>query len=222
MSDENKNDALTGRSGPLSVSKTAMLVIDVQEYIAVPGKGEYSDIDPNDIPEHLTYFFDRIENNVIANTAKLQRACRDAGIEVLFTVVENLTKDGRDRSLDYKISQINVPKGSSGAKVPKAIAPINDEIVFPKTTSSVFNSTMIDYVLRNLGVEQLIVTGLLTDQCVESSVRDACDKGYIVKLAADACGTYSQERHDNAISAYSGYCHVTDTATVLNMIKEAQ
>ena len=70
-----------------------------------------------------------------------------------------------------------------------AIAPGEDEIVLPKTSSSVFISTNIDYVLRNLGVRSLIVAGCLTDQCVDSAVRDACDLGYLVTTVTDACAT---------------------------------
>ena len=60
-----------------------------------------------------------------------------------------------------------VPRGSWDAKVLDDIAPIDDEIVLPKTSSSVFISTNFDYVLRNLGVRSLIIAGVLTDQCVE-------------------------------------------------------
>jgi len=59
---------------------------------------------------------------------------------VLYTVIENLTRDGRDRSLDYKISGFHVPKGSWDARVIDEIAPGEDEIVLPKTSSSVFIS----------------------------------------------------------------------------------
>ncbi len=211
------NPSYRGRG--LKKRKTALLIVDVQNYVAALGKGEHKDVTWDNIPEKLRYYFSRIEHQVLPNIKRLQDACRENDIEVLFTVVENLTKDGRDRSLDYKITGLNVPKGSEDAKVVETIAPLEDEIVFPKTTSSVFNSTTIDYVLRNLGVEDLIITGLLTDQCVESSVRDACDKGYIVKVPEDACGTYSQEQHDQALSMYGGYCHVCKTDDIIKLIE---
>ena len=142
---------------------------------------------------------------------RLQSACRAAGIEVLYTLIENLTADGRDRSLDYKISGINVPKGSWDAKVADAIAPEPDEIVIPKTSSSVFISTNIDYVLRNLGVRQLILCGVVSDQCVESAVRDACDLGYLVTLVPDACATFTEERQQSSVRAIAGYCRQRST-----------
>jgi ureidoacrylate peracid hydrolase len=136
----------------------------------------------------------------------------------MYTVIESLTQDGRDRSLDYKISGLHAAKGSWDAQVIDAIAPGPDEIVIPKTASSVFNATNIDYVLRNLEVRYLILAGLITDQCVESAVRDACDTGYLVTLATDACATYSAERHQNALNAIRGYCRQRATAELVDEI----
>src|SRR5258708_22102730 len=136
----------------------------------------------------------------------LQQACRRGGIEVTYTLIESMTSDGRDRSLDYKISGFNVPKGSPDARMVEELTPDPDEIVFPKTSSSVFISTNIDYVLRNLGTRYLIIAGCLTDQCVDSAVRDACDLGYLVTVPTDACLTLSTERHESSLRNNRGYC----------------
>jgi len=140
---------------------------------------------------------------------------------VLYTVIESLTQDGRDRSLDYKITGFNVAKGSWDAQVVAAVAPLGDEIVFPKTSSSVFISTNIHYILGNLGIDFLIICGCLTDQCVSSAVRDACDLGYLVTLIPDACATYSQERHDSSIGHIAGYCRQRTTADLVRELEQA-
>jgi ureidoacrylate peracid hydrolase len=95
------------------------------------------------------------------------------------------------------------------------IAPAEDEMVFRKTSSSVFVSTNIDFVLRNLEVRSLIVAGLMTDQCVESAVRDACDLGYLVTLVTDACATDSAERHEQSLIGIRGYCRQRTTEELL-------
>jgi len=130
-----------------------------------------------------------------------------------------MTRDGRDRSLDYKISGIDVPRGSWDAQILDEIAPGADEMVFRKTSSSVFISTNIDYVLRNLGVRSLIVAGMMTDQCVESAVRDACDLGYLVTLLTNACVTESAERHHQALVGIRGYCRQCRTDQLLAEIE---
>ena len=77
------------------------------------------------------------------------------------------------------------------------------------------------YVLGNLGVKQLIVCGFLTDQCVNSAVRDACDLGYLVTLVTDACATHSQERHDKSLEHIKGYCRQISTRQLLLEIESA-
>ena len=136
----------------------------------------------------------------------------------MYTVIEALTRDGRDLSLDYKISGLFVPRGSWDAKVLDAIAPADDEIVLPKTSSSVFISTNIDYVLRNLGVRSLIIAGVLTDQCIDSAVRDACDLGYLVTVPTDACATLSAERHEWSLRNNRGYCRQVTTDALVREI----
>jgi len=111
-----------------------------------------------------------------------------------------------------------VPRGSWDAQVLAEIAPAEDEMVFRKTSSSVFVSTNIDFVLRNLEVRSLIVAGLMTDQCVESAVRDACDLGYLVTLVTDACATDSAERHEQSLLVIRGYCRQRRTDELLAWI----
>ncbi len=74
--------------------------------------------------------------------------------------------------------------------------------MLPKTSSGVFNSTNIEYLLRNMDIETLVVTGFLTDQCVDHTIRDAADRGFYPICVADVCATHSQPRHDNALKAF--------------------
>lgn len=203
------------RDVPLVADQSAILFIDVQNFCARRDGGEFSHLSDAEIEEKYGFYFNQLDTVALPNMQRLQTAFRDAGIEVLYTTIESLTVDGRDRSLDYKISGFNVPKGSWDGKVVDAIAPQGDEIVFPKTSSSVFVSTHIDYILRNMGVKQIVLCGVVTDQCVESAIRDACDLGYLVTLVPDACAAYSQERHDNTLLAIRGYCRQISTADLV-------
>ena len=69
-------------------------------------------------------------------------------------------------------------------------------------------------------MRQLVLSGLLTDQCVESAIRDACDLGYLVTQVTDACLTITDARHNNSISAIKGYCRQVTTAELLQELKE--
>ena len=151
---------------------------------------------------------------------RLQGAFRQAGLEVLYTTIESLTLNGWDRSLNYKITGFNVPRGSWDGRVIDELRTGEDEMRFAKSSSSVFISTHIDYVLRNLGVKQLVISGLLTYQCVESAVRDACDLGYLVTQVADACATHTSELQENSLRAIKGYCRQVTTDALLKALEE--
>ena len=210
---------ILSREVEIDPGHAALLFIDVQNYVATEKGGEYAHMEPAARDEKLGFFFRTMRETAIPNMQKLQAACRSSGIEVLYTTIEAMTKDGRDQSLDYKISGLHVPKGSWDGKVIDEIAPTDDEMVFPKTSSSVFISTNIDYVLRNLGVRSLIISGVLTDQCIDSAVRDACDLGYLVTTPVDACATLSQERHDWSLRNARGYSRHMRTDDLVAEIK---
>ena len=203
------------RDVPIDPARAALLLIDVQNYTAHPHGGEWRGLPPQEYEQRLGYFFRTLRRVVLPNLRRLLAQCRQARIEIIYTVIESLTKDGRDRSLDYKISGLDVPRGSWDARVLDEVAPEADEIILRKTSSNVFVSTNIDYVLRNLGTRYLIVAGLLTDQCVESAVRDACDLGYLVTLVSDASTTYSAERHDQSLLGIRGYCRQRQTEEIM-------
>lgn len=201
---------LPSRDGPFAQGQTALLLVDMQRVWLTPG----ADPDhPERGPDH--YFYRQTAAHTVPNAQRLLRAARENGIEVLHTIIQSLTEDGRDRSLDHKLTPIHIPPSSPDGMPIASLSPVGDEILLPKTSSGIFNSTNIDYVLRNLGIRYLIVCGIMTDQCVDMTVRDAADRGYIVACVSDACAAATQERHDAALRAFGGYCWVTDTDTVV-------
>lgn len=206
-------DKTDPRETDFSSRDTAVLFVDMQKIFCTPGT------DPGH-PEHDAshYYHRRLRELVIPNQSRILAAARAKGVQVMHTIIEALTIDGRDVSRDHRLSNLIVPKGHPLAGPIDELAPVENEIILPKTSSGVFNSTNIDYVLHNLGVTRLIVAGVVTDQCVDMAVRDAADRGYLVAVPGDACGTYTQSRHDGALRAYGGYCWVTDTDTILARI----
>jgi len=203
-------DASLTRERPFEPARTCLLLIDTQNYVWNP-----------DVAQRLPYFDAQVRDVVLPNLRRLIDAFRGAGGEVMYTVMENYTKDGRDRSLDYKLSKFFIAKGSWDAKVLDAIAPGDDDIVLPKTSSGVFNSTNIEYLLRNIGIDTLAVTGFLTDQCVDHTVRDAADCGFYPVCVSDGCATHSAQRHENALNAFKGYCRTMTAAQLVAAVKGA-
>ena len=201
----------TTRNVPIVPDRAVLLFIDVQNFSCHVDGAEWATMTAEELAEKRDPFLAQMRDQVLPRMQRLQAAARKAGVEVMYTTIESLTLDGRDRSLDYKITGFNVPKGSWDGKVLDDIAPHGDEIVLPKSSSSVFVSTHIDYILRNLGVQQVILSGVLTDQCVESAIRDACDLGYLVTQVTDACTTFGAARQAASLAAIKGYCRQVTT-----------
>ena len=211
----------TSRQIPLVPARAALLFIDVQNFSCHPDGAEWTTMPEAERAEKKEPFLRLMRDDVLPRMRRLQAAARAAGVEVLYTTIESLTKDGRDRSLDYKITGFNVARGSWDGRVVDEIAPGEDEIVLPKSSSSVFISTNLDYLLRNLGVRQLVISGVLTDQCVESAIRDACDLGYLVTQVTDACATFTPARQAASLAAIAGYCRQRTTGEIVAELEQA-
>ncbi len=204
MTGPRPQDRYPSRSLPLVAARTGLLVIDVQNWVMDEASRQ-----PR--PE----FYADARGTAIPNIARLLAAARGHGIEVIYTVMENLTEDGRDRSLDYKLSNFFIPRGSWDARVIDAVAQARDELVIPKTSSSLFNSTNFAYLARNIGLDTLAVTGFLTDQCVDHTIRDGADRGFHMICVSDACATDTRARHAAALAAFGGYCRTETTEGLL-------
>ena len=197
------------RDRPIAKGRAALLIIDVQDV----QNGTCGPKEADSRPE----FYKATALRVIPNISALVGAFRGARLDVIFTVIENMTTDGRDRSLDYKLSNMGFPKGSHEAQVVPELAPRPDELILSKTSSSVFNSTNLDYLLRNMGIEDVFVTGYLTVQCVDHAVKDGADRGYYMTCVHDACAAETEARHAAALECFRGYCRMLATEDVLDL-----
>jgi nicotinamidase-related amidase len=200
-------DATLTRNRPFDPKRTCLLLVDTQNIVWNP-----------DVAKRHPYFDEQIRAKVLPNLRRLIDGFRAAGAEVMYTVMENLTRDGRDRSLDYKLSNFFIAKDSWEAKVFDALTPGDDDIILKKTSSGLFNSTNVEYLLRNIGIDTLVVTGFLTDQCVDHTLRDAADRGFYPVCISDGCATHTEDRHKNALRAFAGYCRTLTTDEALRLL----
>src|SRR5438045_9218069 len=79
---------------PVIPAQAVLLVIDVQNYNCHPDGGEYRDLAPELRGQRYGYFFKHLRKTVLPNMVRLRDACRTAGIEVMYSVIESLTQDG--------------------------------------------------------------------------------------------------------------------------------
>lgn len=205
----------------LEPPEAALLVIDMQYADAHKDHGIFKHRRDHGYTNGLDDMERRLEL-IVPNIQRLQAACRTRGIEVVFTRIRSLTTDGRDRSLAHKELGHMFPPGSREAEILDELAPVGDEMVFDKTTGSVFNSTSIHYVLQNIGVRTLLMVGVMTGGCVESAARDAKDLGYRVVVIDDACGTWTHDMHEFALRVMNEvFAKIKTTDEVLAMLAPA-
>jgi nicotinamidase-related amidase len=140
-------------------------------------------------------FVDEIQPNV----RRLQDACRAAGMEVIHIRIGYLTKDCRDAPHSLADDTFVAEGDKRDDDFLEMVAPMGDEIIINKTTAGAFNSTNIDSVLRNLGIDRLWVTGIVTEGCVEVTTRDAADRGYYCTLVSDGCASSTHVAHEDAL-----------------------
>ncbi|MEJ2180186.1 MAG: cysteine hydrolase [Gammaproteobacteria bacterium] len=222
--EESYRESITQAPGvieSLEKHKTALLVIDLQYLDAAPGHGVFADAENSGVPkEAQEYYFKRLDHVVLPNVRRLQDRFRDAELEVIHTRIMSLTKDGRERSAGHKRLNLHAPPGSKEAEFLKEIAPKGDEIIINKTASGVFNATNIEYLLRNMGITGLFICGVYTNECVSTTVRDACDRGFYTTLINDACATVTPQLHNATIETIRDrYARVMTTEDAIKEIK---
>jgi len=200
----------------LKASETALLVIDIQnKYMQVPD-------DPAE-SKRWAPFFERMNSIVIPNTVSLVETCREKNVEVLYARIACLKEDGRDRSLSQKKPGWNyllMPKNSEESQLVPELVPRNGEIVVTKTTDSALTGTNLRLVLANMGIKNVIVAGIFTDQCVSSTVRSLADESFNVIVVEDCCAAGSHELHEKEIEIINMiYCHVASLSETKTFIQ---
>ncbi|MEM7293288.1 MAG: isochorismatase family cysteine hydrolase [Pseudomonadota bacterium] len=196
----------------LDPARTVLLVIDIQNTYLEPKDDAEED-------RRWQPFFARMNDVVIPNTAALIADARERGVEVIFARIACLKDDGRDRSLSQKKPGFNyllMPKDRADSHVVSALEPQGDEIVVLKTTDSALTGTNLRLILRNMEIENVVVTGIFTDQCVSSTVRSLADESFNVVVVDDCCAAATDELHRHELEIINMiYCHVVSRDDVL-------
>lgn len=203
--------------------KTALLVIDMQHvFITRPVYENPTEAEKREA-ERWEPFYKKIDEVVIPNNARILKAFREKGIECTFAKIQCQKLNGADRSLDHKATGYNellLPPGTPSAEIVPQLAPMPDEIVVTKTTDSALTGTPLRLWFQNMGIDTVVCTGVLTDQCVSCTVRSLADESFKVWLIEDACMASTQKIQDNELEILNNiYCHVINTDELLEAIK---
>ncbi|AWB46991.1 cysteine hydrolase [Paenibacillus sp. CAA11] len=186
--------------------KAAVIVVDVQnDYCHPEGALGSKGSDVSGVAE------------MMPNLHKLVFTAREQEVPIIFiqTFHEAATDSEAWATRSSGHSAMVCRRGSWGADFYE-VAPQTGEIIVNKHRYSAFINTRLDSVLRTLKIETLIMTGVSTNVCVESTARDGFMLDYNIVFLKDACAAYSKEAHEMTLVNIDGYFgKVTDTHEVM-------
>jgi isochorismate hydrolase len=174
--------------------RCALLIVDMQEY------------------------FRPVALSVADNVSHVLSVCRSRSIPVFYT-----RHGHRDISVDggmlYEWWGQSVTYGTWEWRIIPEVAPQEGDAVLDKRRYSAFRGTGLDGMLRELGVEELIVTGVLTNCCCENTAREAFDLDYRVFFASDATATANEELHLSTLRNLAfGFAYVQSASQLAKAI----
>ena len=188
----------------LKTNKVALLVIDIQKGDLVKDSTSEYGIK---YPYIVEYWNKRIADFVLPNTSKLISFFRELGLPVIYTRNGAITQSGKEMAerlrIKTKLKKASRYRGIDAYEIAEEIRPVEDELVIDKLTSGAFNFSILDHALRNMGVEDLVMTGILTDMCVLGTARVASEIGYNSMICEDACATLTQRAHIDALMVHA-------------------
>jgi ureidoacrylate peracid hydrolase len=153
----------------------------------------------------------------ISPCERLVIAARSANVQIFFTrfIYRADYADGGVvvQHLIPALAEVNsLAEGSWDADIIPTLTPEPEDIIVDKNRYSAFYGTRLETYLTSIGVRQLVLCGVTTNMCVETTARDASARDYHTFVVGDACGELEQTRHDVALQTLGfGFGAVTTT-----------
>ncbi|MFX1417986.1 MAG: cysteine hydrolase family protein [Promethearchaeota archaeon] len=193
---------------PIIPHESALIIIDMQNY-QVKETSTIAESFEKSIPGLVKYFIKRVDEVVTPNIIQLLEFFRENKIPIYYTKFASCRKDRKDYANNirayneifenmfgkYIFPSIHEPT----ADIIPELKPEKNDIVILKTTNGTFSSTDLEHQLRNLGINTVIVVGVVTHICVENTARVAFDLGFNVYVVDDACAGWSPTLHNAAL-----------------------
>lgn len=184
---------------PLDPARAALLISDMQRGFIEPG-GSISRLG---LPVDRT-------SRPIEPIRRLIAAFREAGAPIVYTQMW-LRPDYADAGILATVfpplqSLGHMVAGSRDAEIVDALAPWPDDYVIRKTRWNAFHGTPLELSLRTRGVDTIVLTGIATNVCVESTAREAFTRDFRVLVPTDATASYTQELEESSLASMAFGC----------------
>jgi biuret amidohydrolase len=196
-------------------AKAALLVVDLQRYYLEPQSPFYA-YSSSQWPASMDYIHERYEQSLVPGIRLLKEAFRRLSWPVVYLRLCGVREDRSDLHRFFRDFHVKADQaGYAGAypladepyaQVAGAVAPEAGDEIVRKTGFSGFTNGALDTLLRSKGVGTLVMTGLATSQCVDTTARDGSDRGYGIVFAEDCLADYSADFHESSLYASLGVC----------------
>lgn len=180
----------------LAASHTALLIVDMQKDFCTPGFGAEK------AGRDLT-----MARSVIPAIAELLEGARRAGV-LVGHVGFSTSPDHRSDSGSWLAQRRRATassdslciSGTEGEEFIDELAPLPNEYIFRKRRYSAFTGTDLDLILRARRIETVVVTGVSTNACVETTARAAFELGYYLAVPPDCCASWNRDLHEATLA----------------------
>lgn len=203
--------------------KLALMIVDMQKYY-LDEESDYCSYFTSLYPGAMVYIREHCERSVIPNIQRLKLLFSKEGFPVIYLKLcgkdnnrgdlHRFFRESWEQGVENGFSSVYPLENDPMSNIVDELNPSPQDIVINKTTFSPFSYTLIEDELRSLGVDTIVFTGLATSQCVETTARDASDRGYTVIHIHDAQADYDQNTHEASLFCSRGVCggiiHSTD------------
>ena len=151
----------------------------------------------------------------LGNLGRLLEAAHEKHIPVFFSKITPLPDrfESAPRKFFYRKRKLSF----TAEGLALAIPPAQDDIVIPKNTASIFVGTNFELMVRNAAITTLIFAGIATEVGIESSGRDAYNRGFFAVIAKDAVSSFSMEGHERSIQNMENLLVLMTTEEILRM-----
>jgi len=210
--------------------ETALVIIDMQNY-QVKQTSSIVELFEKSVPGLIQYFIKQVDEVVTPNILRLLEFFREYKLPVIYTKFASRRKDRMDYS--NSIRRVNERFESMfgkyifpsiqeiAADIIPELKPEETDTIILKTTNGTFSSTDLEHQLKNIGVNTIIVVGVVTHVCVENTARIAFDLGFNVFVVNDACAGWSPTLHNAALRGMElFFIDVLTTDEVLKSLKK--
>jgi nicotinamidase-related amidase len=211
-------------NGGIDAANTALLVIDMQ--IDFCGPGGYI--------ERLGIDLAAVRAP-IAPIGRVMTAMRQAGFTIVHTreTFQPDLSDAQPHRLFRGADGLGIVPGDEGPlgrcliqgepcwDIIEELAPAEGEAIFDKNGYGAFGTTAIHAYLRGRGIANLVLTGVTSDCCIQSNLREALDRGYDCLTLEDCCGAPSRESHDHSMAIIRGPAGVFGALSTSDAVLDA-